>query len=149
MATNPYTYPAIDADAANVPLINNSVNKDSEAYAVELPFVRPLPENMGGNSLGEMIEAGAPQPEYIGDKKVYSSDDPAYKQPRPGYTSDVFVLNLSNPKDLEKYKEVLDLAGTSLFTKIRYIERHWDESSHNWIILVELTTNVLVDPSKR
>ena len=125
------------------------MGSEGEAYAVSIPFMKEIADHLSGNSLGAMIDSGAPQPEYIGDDKIYSSDDPNYKQPREGHTTDVYVLNLSKPEDLEKYKEVLDIAGTSLFTKIRYIERHWDESSHNWIILVELTKKVLVDPDKR
>ena len=127
----------------------DTMGSEGEAYGVAIPFMKEIADHLGGNSLGAMIDLGAPQPEYIGDTKIYSSDDPDYKQPREGHTTDVYVLNLSKPEDLEKYKEVLDIAGTSLFTKIRYIERHWDESSHNWIILVELTKKVLVDPDKR
>ena len=130
---------------------DNLYDAEADAYKVEIPFKSDVANLVGaGDSISAMIDAGAPQPEYIGDKKkVYSSDDPSYRQPREGCTTDVYVLNLSKPEDLKKYKEVLDIAGTSLFTKIRYIERHWDESSHNWIILIELTKKVLVDPDKR
>ena len=122
---------------------------EGTAYSINIPINKDFANHVGGNALGEMIEASTPQPNYIGEKKVYSNDDPTHRKPREGFTTEVYVLNLSKNEDLDKYKEVLDLAGTSLFTKIRYIERHWDESSHNWIILIELTTKVLVDPDQR
>lgn len=129
--------------------MDTSYTQEGAAYAVSIPLNPELSERLSGDALGEMIEASIPQPTYIGEKKVYSNEDPSHRKPREGYTTEVYVLNLSKKEDLDKYKEVLDQAGTSLFTKIRYIERHWDESSHNWIILIELTTKVLVDPDKR
>lgn len=129
--------------------MSTAYTSEGDAYTVSIPLNQELVERFSGDSLGEMLEAAAPQPSYIGNKKVYSNEDPSHRKPREGYTTDVYVLNLSKPDDLEKYKEILNQAGTSLFTKIRYIERHWDESSHNWIILIELTTKVLVDPDTR
>lgn len=122
---------------------------DGNAYSISIPLNKQLSDTLGGNALSDMIEAANPMPEYIGKDKIYSNDDPNHKRPREGYTTEVYVLNLSKEDDLKKYQELLTIAGTSLFTKIRYTERHWDESSHNWIILIELSKKVLVDPDKR
>ena len=123
-------------------------NKLKMADNRQLPDFKSLAGSTGaGSELETMIAAGEPQPEYIGGKeKLYSSDDPAYKQPRSGFTCEVHIFDLSKEDELIKYQEILDKAGTSRYSRIRYIERHWVESTSSWKVLIELQTMVLVDP---
>ena len=131
-------------------ITNTDYSREADAYTVNIP-VNPAIHQSFGNALSEMIEAAKPTPEYIGsDKgKLYSNDDPEFRKPRDGYTVEVYVLDLSKKEELDKYTTLLNKAGTSLFTKIRYIERHWIESTQNWKIFIELTKKVLVDPDTR
>lgn len=128
--------------------IINFNNSSAPVDNIDLPdFEGLIKSTTAGSNLSEMLAAQEPQPEYIGDKtKLYSSDDPAYKRPRDGFTCEVFIFDLSKEDDVKRYQEILDKAGTSRYSKIRYIERHWVESLCSWKVLIELQTMVLVDP---
>ena len=103
----------------------------------------------GGTTISNsgVFDTPDPDPEYIGNPhKLFSAEDPQSRQPRPGFTSEVYVFDLSKEEQLTEYKNVLDKAGTSRYSKLGYIERHWVESTQSWKVLVELRNNVLVDP---
>lgn len=80
------------------------------------------------------------------DTNLYSKDDPPAERPRRGALCEVYVYDLSKKEDIEAYKEILTLIGTSAFYKIRHNDRRWDDKTGNWKVLLEVVEYVDVSP---
>lgn len=62
----------------------------------------------------------------------------------PGCKVAVYVFDLSEEKELQDYRDVLNAAGQDPFTRIHYVERHWMEAKSNWKVLIEVMHAVRV-----
>lgn len=99
-----------------------------------------LPPNLFGQTETSNIERRELTPAFVGDKDTL---DPSHRT-FSGYTSNVYIFDLSKEKDLKEYSEVLNNIGLSPFTTIHHISRQWVDATSNWKILLETVERVEV-----
>lgn len=63
----------------------------------------------------------------------------------PGKVAEVHILDLSDKESFARYNELLNKVGSSPFSRVSYVERHWIESVHNWKVLIEIEHQVRVE----
>lgn len=81
-------------------------------------------------------------------KVFYRPSDPPEYQPRPATLTSVKIFDLSKEDDLLEYEGMLNRVGQNPFVTIRYTERHWNESTNSWKVLIEVCESVKIANSQ-
>lgn len=63
----------------------------------------------------------------------------------PGWKAQVNVFDLGDKEGMEAYRDLLNTVGSSPFSRISYVERHWVEATGNWKVLVEVEHKIRVE----
>lgn len=109
----------------------------------------PLPNS--GRGSGGYVDTEEPRVvNHKGEsvKTLYRPSDPPEYQPRPATLVSVKIFDLAKEGDLLEYEGVLNRVGQNPFVTIRYTERHWNEGTNSWKVLIEVCESVKIANSQ-
>lgn len=73
--------------------------------------------------------------------------DPDHLQPQVGYKAHVEILDLSKPKELERYRDVCQMI-TNGFGQISQERIEYNKTKKSWLIFIRWLEGYTYDPSK-